>query len=108
LFYIETKKDVGKYIRRDRVPAPKYMADVTWKYNKEWIYRANTWSRLHPDEPLTMHEVTFTSDKPLTPREVEEEIATKWPVWDSFPGEMLERVQVTSFYHKVPSVIGGE
>lgn len=105
---IEAKKDVGKYIRRDRIPAPKYMADVTWKYDKEWIYKANTWSRLHPDEPLTERQVTFTSDIPLTPKEVEEQIATKWSAWERYIPEKVEKIQVTSFYHKVPSVIGGE
>lgn len=105
---IEAKKDVGKYIRRDRVPAPKYMADVTWGYDKGWIYKANTWSRLHPDEPLTERQVTFTSDKQLTPRQVEEQIATKWSAWERYIPEKVERIQVTSFYHKVPSVIGVE
>lgn len=105
---IEAKKDVGKYIRRDRIPAAKYMADVTWKYDKEWIYKAKTWARIHPEAPLTEQMVTFTSDIPLTPREVEEQISMKWPEWDSPPDSLLEKVQVTSFYHKVPSVIGGE
>ena len=105
---IEVKKDVGKYIRKDRVPAPKYMADVTWEYDKEYIYRANTWSRLHPDEPLVERQVTFTSDIPLTPKEVEEQIATKWSAWERYIPEKIEKIQVTSFYHKVPSVIGGE
>ncbi|MBA7524175.1 hypothetical protein ES705_16312 [subsurface metagenome] len=105
---IEAKKDVEKYIRRDRVPSPKYMADVTWKYDKEWIYKAKTWSRIHPEAPLTEQMVTLTSDIPLTPREVEEQIGIKWPEWDSPPESLLEKVHVTSFYHKVPSVIGGE
>ena len=105
---IEAKKDVGKYIRRDRIPAPKYMADVTWEYDKEYIYKANTWSRLHPDEPLIERQVTLTSDIPLTPREVEEQIATKWSAWERYIPEKVERIQVKSFYHKVPSVIGGK
>ena len=105
---IEAKKDVDKYIRKDRIPAAKYMADVTWKYDKEWIYKAKTWARIHPEAPLTEQMVTFTSDVPLTPKQVEEQIGIKWPEWDSPPESLLEKVHVTSFYHKVPSVIGGE
>lgn len=105
---IEGKKDVDKYIRKDRVPPPRYMADVTWKYDKEYIYKAKTWARIHPEAPLTEQMVTFTSDIPLTPKEVEEQIGIKWPEWDSPPKSLLEKVHVTSFYHKVPRVIGGE
>lgn len=105
---IEAKKDVLKYIRKDRLPSPAAMADVEWAYDKEYIYKANTWSRIHPEDPLTERMVTFTSDKPLTPRQVEEQIATKWSAWERYVPEKVERIQVTSAYHRVPSPLDME
>jgi hypothetical protein len=105
---IEAKKDVLKYIRKDRLPSIQSMADVEWSYDKEYIYKANTWSRIHPEEPLTERMVTLTSDRPLTPREVEEQIATKWSAWERYVPEKVERIQVTSAYHKVPSPLDME
>jgi len=105
---IEAKKDVLKYIRKDRLPSVKSMADVEWAYDKEYIYKANTWSRIHPDEPLTERQVTFTSDKPLTPAQVEEQIATKWSAWERYIPEKVERIQVTSAYHRIESPLDVE
>lgn len=100
---IEAKKDVLKYIRKDRLPSVRSMADVEWGYDKEYIYKAKTWSRIHPDEPLTERMVTFTSDIPLTPLQVEEQIATKWSAWERYIPEKVERIQVTSMYHRIES-----
>jgi len=100
---IEAKKDAIKYVRKDRVPSSRVMADVEWAYDKEYIYKANTWSRIRPEEPLTERMVTFTSDIPLTPREVEEQIATKWSAWERYIPEKVERIQVTSVYRRIES-----
>lgn len=108
LFNIEAKKDALKHVRKDRLPSPRIMAEVTWKYDKEFIYKAKTWSRIHPEAPLTEQMVTFTSDKSLTPREVEEQIGIKWPEWDSPPKSLLEEVHVTSVYHRIPSPLEEE
>jgi len=100
---IEAKKDAIKYVRKDRTPSARFMADVEWSYDKEYIYKANTWSRIHPEDPLTERMVTFQSDVPLTPREVEEQIATKWSEWERYIPEKVERIQVTAAYHRIPS-----
>jgi len=105
---IEAKKDVLKYVRKDRLPSPAAMADVEWAYDKEYIYKANTWSRIHPDDPLTERMVTITSDTPLTPRQVEEQIATKWSGWERYIPEKVERIQTVSAYHKLPSPLDVE
>ena len=105
---IEAKADAVKYIRKDRLPSVKSMADVEWGYDKDYVYKANTWSRTHPDEPLTQRMVTLTSDKPLTPRQVEEQIATKWSAWERYTPEKVERIQVTSAYHIIPSPLDVE
>ena len=105
---IEAKKDTLKYIRKDRLPSVQSMADVEWSYDKEYIYKANTWSRIHPDDPLTERMVTFTSDRPLMLRQVEEQIATKWSAWERYIPEKVERIQVTAAYRKVPSPLDME
>lgn len=105
---IEAKKDAIRFVRKDRKPSARFMADVEWAYDKEYIYKANTWSRIHPEEPLTERMVTFTSDIPLTPREVEEQIATKWSAWERYVPEKVERIQVTSAYHRVESPLEAE
>ncbi|GAJ23238.1 unnamed protein product, partial [marine sediment metagenome] len=66
------------FVRKDRIPSPKLFAEINWKYKKEYIYKANTWSRIHPDEPLTERLVTLTHDKPLSSKEVEAEITQRW------------------------------
>lgn len=105
---IEAKKDILKYIRKDRLPSVSSLADVEWAYDKEYIYKANTWSRIHPDEPLTERMVTLTSDKPLTRREIEEQIATKWSAWERYMPEKVERIQAVSAYHRIPSPLDME
>ena len=105
---IEAKKDAIKYVRKDRTPSARFMADVEWSYDKEYIYKANTWSRIHPDDPLTERMVTLTSDIPLTPSEVEEQIATKWSAWERYVPEKVERIQVTSAYHRIESPLDVE
>jgi len=99
---IEVKKDVLKYIRKDRLPSPRLMAELPWKYSKEYVYKANTWSRTHPDELFTERTVTLLSDKPLTSRQIEEQITTKWKGWEYVP-EKLEKVTATSVYRMVDS-----
>jgi len=105
---IEAKKDAIKYLRKDRLPSVRSMAKIEWAYDKEYVYKANTWSRIHPEAPLTEQMVTFTSDIPLTPREVEEQIGIKWPEWDSPPDSLLEEVHVTAVYHILPSPLETE
>jgi hypothetical protein len=105
---IEAKKDVLKYIRKDRIPSIKSMADVEWGYDKEYVYKANTWSRIHPDDPLTERMVTLQSDIPLTPRQVEEQIEFKWKEWEKYFPEKVERIQPVSVYHILPSPLEAE
>ncbi|MBA7557596.1 hypothetical protein ES705_50358 [subsurface metagenome] len=51
--------------------------------------------------------VTFTSDKPLSAREVEEEITVEWPEWGSPKESMLEKVEVTDFLRTTYRVATG-
>lgn len=99
---IEAKKDAMKYVRKDRLPSTQIMIERPWKYDKEYVYKVQTWSRIHPDEPLEERFGTIQSDKPLTPTQVEEEAVLKWPDWEKCKPGKLERVQAVAFFHIVP------
>ena len=69
---IETKRDLYKYVRKDRIPSVKVMAEVPWKLPKEYMYYVKTRRRIAPDEPIVSQVKAVHFDLPLTPREVEE------------------------------------
>lgn len=102
---IKVKEGLLRYVRKDRLPAMKAIADVEWNFSQDYMYLANTWSRIRPDEPLIKRQVNLMSDIPLTPSQIEEQIYRVWGAWENYVPERLERVQVYSAYHKIP-VIG--
>jgi hypothetical protein len=102
---IKAKEGMLRYVRRDRLPSVKAIADVEWPFSQEYMYVVNTWSRLRPDEPLISRRVNLMSDKLLTPAQIEEQIYQVWGAWENYVPERLERVQVYSAYHAIP-VIG--
>jgi len=105
---IEAKKDMIKYVRKDRLPSMRVVADVHWEISQEYMYKVQVWSRLQPDEPLTERFVNLLSDVPLTPAQIEEQIYGRWGEWEKYSAESLERVQVSMAYHKVPSPLEEE
>jgi hypothetical protein len=100
---IEAKKDVAKYVRKDRVPTMRVMADVEWELSKEYMYKVKTWSRTSPDEPLTERFVNLPSDKLLTPREIEQQVGERWGEWERYAPERLERLTVVGYFHRIES-----
>jgi len=105
---IEAKKDLIKYVRKDRLPSIRVIADVEWELSQEYMYKVKVWSRLQPDEPLTERFVNLMSDVPLTPAQIEEQIYRRWGEWEKYSAESLERVQVSLAFHKVPSPLEEE
>jgi len=103
---IKVKEGLLRYVRKDRLPATKAIADVEWNFSQEYMYVANTWSRIRPDEPLISRRVNLMSDVALTPAEIEEQIYFRWTegVWEKYIAEKLERVQVFSAYHKIEPI----
>ena len=98
---IEAKKDVIKYVRKDRMPSIRSVADVEWEMSKEYMYKVKAWSQTRPDEPLTERFVNITSDKLLTPAQIEQQVYGRWGEWERYEGETLKRVQVVGVYHKI-------
>lgn len=98
---IEKRKDAFKFVRRDRRPPMKAIADVEWELEKEYMYKVRVFIRTSPDEPMTERFVNIPSDRPLTPEEAEQEVERRWDdVW-KYKDETLERAQVTAGYHRI-------
>ena len=98
---IEAKKDLIKYVRKDRIPSMRVVADVEWDLSAEYMYKAKVWSRLRKDEPLTERFVNIMSDKPLTPAELESQIYERWGEWEKYSAEELKQVRVVGVYRRV-------
>jgi hypothetical protein len=102
---VEAKKDLIKYVRKDRIPSARVVADVEWELSQEYMYKAKVWSRLRPGDPMTERFVNLMSDVPMTPAQIEEQIYRRWGEWEKYSAESLERVQVSLAFHKVPSPV---
>ena len=101
---IEARKDVVKYIRKDRLPSMKAVADVEWEMSQEYMYKVHTWSQKQPGEPLTERFVNIMSDKLLTPAQVLEEVSERWGEWEKYENEELKRATVVGVYHRVETL----
>lgn len=100
---IEAKKDAMKYVRKDRIPSMRAMADVEWDISEEYMYKVKVRARTSPDEPLTERFVTILSDNPLTPRQVEQQVMSRWGEWEKYSPERIEGLTVTGAYHRIES-----
>lgn len=97
----EKRKNAFKFVRRDRRPPMTALADVDWELDKEYMYKVRAFVRLSPGEPLTERFVNIPSDRPLTPAEVEAEVAERWTDEEKYKGQELERSQVVAGWHRV-------
>ena len=68
---IESKKGLARYVRKDRTPTARVVADVEWNLSREFMYKVRVETRLRPGEPLETRFINIMTDKPLTPGEVE-------------------------------------
>ena len=101
----EQRKNVFKFIRRDRLPPMTALAEVDWDMSQEYMYKVRAWVRAAPGEPLTERFVNIPSDRPLTLEEVEREVFERWNDWEKYEGETLERTQAIAGWHHVEDVL---
>lgn len=101
---IEARKDVVKYIRKDRLPSMKAVADVEWEMSQEYMYKVHTRSQKQPGEPLTERFVNIMSDKLLTPAQALGEVSERWGEWEKYENEELKRATVVGVYHRVETL----
>lgn len=99
----EARKDRFKYVRRDRRPAMQELADVDWDMSQEYMYKARAWTRAVEGEPLEERFVNIMSDRPMSPKEVEEEIGERWADREKYGRDVLERIQVVAGWHRIES-----
>lgn len=100
---IEAKKDVVKYVRRDRRPSVKAIADVEWELSKEYMYKVKVMAQVSPDEPLKERFVNIMSDNLLTPTQIEAQVYSQWGEWERYIGEEIKKLQVAGVYHRIES-----
>lgn len=98
---IEKRKDAFKFVRKDRRPTMKSMADVEWEMSQEYMFKVRAHFRTSPDEPLQERFVNIPSDRALTPAEVEAEVFDRWNDWEKYAGEELESANVVAGYHRI-------
>lgn len=98
---IETRKDVVKYTRKDRMPSMRVVADVEWDLSKEFMYKLSVKSMSAPGEPMTEKFVNIMHDKLLPRGDVE---AMAWEMMqEQSPKdiEKVQRVELVGVYHRV-------
>jgi len=100
---IEARKDVIKYVRRDRYPTAKEYAETEWPWREEWAYKLRVRTILLPGKSITEHFVIIESDKPLTCAEMEQQVYSRWGEWEHYEPELLTGVQRVAAYHRMPS-----
>jgi len=97
---LERKKGAMRYVRRDRFPATKAIAQVEWDMSDEWMYKVKVESRLSPGVPMTERFVNILSDHPMTPEMVEQAVTEKWSDWEDYTAETIEKMVVWTAIHK--------
>jgi len=98
---IEAKKDAFKFVRKDRRPSLKSMADVEWEMSEEYMFKVRAKFLTGPDEPLQERFVNIPSDRPMSPQEVEAEVFDRWDDWEKYAGEELDSATVVAGYHRI-------
>jgi len=98
---VERKEGQMRHIRKDYFPAERSLAAVEWSLSQEYMYKVKTLSRIRPDEPIVERFVNILSDTPLTPRQVEQQVYSRWGEWEKYQGESLSELVVWSAYRRV-------
>ena len=90
---IEQKKDLLRYVRKDRYPTEAVIATTTWAISKEFMYVVRVKTQLSPDQPVIEHNVNIQSDVPLTPAMVEAMVIEERAKEEKYFGEILLEAQ---------------
>lgn len=98
---LETKKDLLRYVRRDRYPTEKTMASVQWELSKEYMYKVKVFATIRPGEPITEKFVNIMSDIPMTPEMIEAELIEQRQKEEQYAGEQITGLQVWTAIRRV-------
>ena len=78
---IKAKEGLLRYVRKDYLPSTEMAFIKDWDMNREYWYRLRVKSRESAGVPVDEKYVSVMSDKPLTPREMEQEVLLQWGSW---------------------------
>lgn len=98
---LETKAGMIKYVRKDRFPSEKFVAAISWKISKEYMYVVKVKSVIKLGEPVTERKVNIMSDVPMTPGMVEAKIAESWREWEKYGAELIVGIQIFTAVRRV-------
>ncbi|MBA7673471.1 hypothetical protein ES703_81669 [subsurface metagenome] len=98
---IKKKEDLLKYVRKDRYPTAKSIADVHYAFSKEFMYKVKVQQIIKAGEPITDRFVNIMSDVPMTPAMLEEEVREKWGEWEVSGAAEIVGLQAWSAMRKV-------
>ena len=98
---LETKDGLARFVRKDRLPTNKALAQVDWALSKEFMYKVKVYSQKGVGMPIGERFVNIMSDNPLTPQQIESEVEQQWSEWERYAPETLTGLQVWSAVHKV-------
>jgi len=105
---IEAKKDLIKYVRKDRLPSISIIADVEWNLSKEYMYKLKVQSLKAPGEPITETFINIVQDRLLTPTELER---LAWEmIKEQSPKESVtvQRITPVAILHRIPAPLEEE
>lgn len=86
---LEEKKDLLKYVRKDRYPTERIIATTTYKISKEFMYVVKVKTQIRPDEPVEEHNVNIQTDAPMTPAMMIERVIEERAKEEKYFGEIL-------------------
>lgn len=81
-----------KNVRKDAYPSDKTVVTTDWAIQGEYMYKVKVTSRVKPDEPVTERFVNIVTDKPMTPRMIEQAVVEKWSEYEDYSAESLEDI----------------
>ena len=95
------KEGAIRYVRKDRYPTERTIAQVEWGMSKEYMYKVKVQSVIKAGEPITERFVNIMSDVPMTPAMIEEQLQKEWQQWERYSAEEITGLQVWSAVRKV-------
>lgn len=97
----EKKKGLLKYVRKDRLPTTELVKAESWDMDKEFMYHVKQHIQRRPGEPLESQFVNITSDRPLTPGEIEQAAMELPQELYVTPGEVIVKVTAETAIQRV-------
>jgi len=100
----EARKDVIKYVRKDRLLSARSMAEVDWDMRHKYMYQFSVWMEGEPLGKKAKIGVNIMSDEPLTPKQAEGVFWERWKDVERYGTAMPSQIKLTGAWHKATSL----